>query len=147
PPEAFNGGEIDARSDVWAFGVMLFEMLTGHRPFTGETLLQVLSAITTQPIPDLERLRPDVPIALVDLIYRMLIKDREARISSARLIGAELESISQGARLGAAFVGEKQTVFGTVRFATPTPTASAPRQNLPTQTTPFVGRETELVEL
>src|SRR5579859_6622081 len=88
-PEAFGSGPLDGRADLWAFGVMLFEMLAGERPFEGETTSAIIGAILNQRTPDLEALRPDAPVALVDLIYRMLEKNREERIPSARLIGAE----------------------------------------------------------
>ncbi|NDJ84486.1 MAG: serine/threonine protein kinase, partial [Chloroflexi bacterium] len=95
-PEAFSGTSLDARFDIWAFGVMLFEMLAGDKPFKGDTTPQVIHSITTATLPDLEAQRPDLPPALVDLIYRMLNRDPLARIASARHIGAALEDISKG---------------------------------------------------
>jgi len=68
-------------------------MLTGERPFAGETLIATFGAILTQPVPDLSRIRSDVPDALADLVYRMLEKDRHQRIPSVRLVGAELEGM------------------------------------------------------
>jgi predicted ATPase/predicted Ser/Thr protein kinase len=142
-PEACEGKPIDERGDIWAFGVLLFEMLTGGTPFPGESLTAKLTAILTQPVPDLAQRCPDAPEALVDLVYRMLEKDREQRIPSVRLVGAELEAILKGRevptplRLGP----------GESRFSTPTPEAIQRRHNLPAQPTPFVGREAELSEL
>src|SRR5258708_5002517 len=97
-PEALNGEEASAASDIWAFGVMLFEMLAGKRPFSGDTLSQLVTAILTKPVPDLEALCPDAPVALVDLIYRMLDKDKTQRIDSVRMIGCELQPISPAQR-------------------------------------------------
>jgi hypothetical protein len=138
PPEAFDGQIFDARGDIWAFGVMLFEMLAGKRPFKGQTLMKVIQAISTQPIPDLEALRSDAPIALVDLVYRMLERDPQTRIPSVRRVGTELEDIPQG----------REVTPQTPRF---TPEVadfvSQAKHNLPSQTTPFVGREHELAEL
>jgi predicted ATPase/predicted Ser/Thr protein kinase len=136
-PESLDGSNIDVRADIWAFGVMLFEMVAGKRPFTGETLTATLTAILTHPVPDLEALRPDAPIALIDLIYRMLEKECDARISSVRHVGAELEDVLQGRRAAPI-----------TRFATTiTDELEPPSDNLPVQTTPFVGREAELAEL
>jgi RNA polymerase sigma factor (sigma-70 family) len=140
PPEAFSGGTLDARGDIWGFGVMLFEMLAGQRPFEGEQLAVVVHAILTEPVPDLEALRPDVPTALIDLIYRMLEKDPQARIPSVRVIGAELEAILEGRAVSLLLVQKG-------RFDAPQLWLNPPRHNLPAQTTPFVGREQELHQI
>jgi len=142
-PEACQGEPLDERTDIWAFGVLLYEILTGQRPFVGETLTAKLTAILTQPVPDLAQLAPSIPDALADLVYRMLEKDRQQRVPSVRLVGAELEAILKGREVPT----PARLAPGETRFATPTPPAGAPRHNLPVQTTPFVGREAELTEL
>ena len=95
-PEAINQKPLDGRADIWAFGVMLFEMLAGHCPFGGDTLTSLAMAILQHPIPDLRGLCPDAGSALTDLVHRMLERDRDQRVPSARVIGAELEAIIQG---------------------------------------------------
>jgi len=92
-PEVLNGAEADARSDIWAFGVLLYEMLTGERPFKGQTLPEVLLAITANPILDLAQVRPDLPADLVTLVQGMLVKDPDRRIQSVRQVGAILEDL------------------------------------------------------
>jgi serine/threonine protein kinase/predicted ATPase/tetratricopeptide (TPR) repeat protein len=149
-PEACNLETLDARADIWAFGVMLYEMLTGARPFTGESPMATLMAILRQPVPDVQRAaasqgRPEVPDALADLVYRMIEKDRAQRIPSVRLVGAELEAILAAVRGQLAAVSY-QVLPTTSRFATPAPPAEA-KHNLPAQITPFVGRESELESL
>src|SRR6185295_19665873 len=72
---------------------MLFEMLAGRCPFDGDMQGAVVTSILHGAPPDLQALRPDVPPALIDLVYRMLEKSRAARIASARQVAAELESI------------------------------------------------------
>ncbi len=152
-PEALHGEDIDDRSDIWAFGVMLFEMLTGERPFPETNPGALITSIMTKAVPDLETLRPDAPTALVDLVYRMLKKDVHARIPSVRLIGAELESIIRGDTSSIQPVASADTDG---RFITPTPTTASSQvrqskivasSNIPQPPTAFVGREAELSEL
>ncbi len=120
-PEACNGQELDERADIWSFGVMLFEMLTGRVPFQENSTAAILTAILTKPAPDLDRLRPGLPRPLVDLIYRMLEKDRERRIPSVRLVGAELEALIRGldTPLRSLVLHAQKLDTGGSRFATP----------------------------
>ncbi len=145
-PEALRGEDVDARTDIWAFGVMLYEMLAGQRPFAGDSVGHIVTAILSSPTPDLEALRADLPIALIDLVYRMLEKDRWQRIPSARQVGAELEAIIHGHAITPApiLTVRDQEVRSPV---TPTPVPEGPKHNLPVQPTPFVGREQELAAI
>ncbi len=149
-PEVINQQGLDGRADIWSFGVMLFEMLAGCRPFEAELLTALLNAIMHTPPPDLELLRPDTPVALVDLVYRMLEKDPCARVPSVRLVGAELEALLREEDMVVRVLGQdvgRHAVDGSSVFATPTPAEGAPLHNLPVQTVPFVGRENELAEI
>ena len=93
-PEACEGKPHNERSDIWAFGMILYEMLAGRHPFAEETsAAQMLNAILNRPIPDLLDFRPDTPLPLRDLVHAMLTKAPENRIASARTVGAELETI------------------------------------------------------
>lgn len=146
-PDALNSAStLDARGDIWSFGVLLFEMLAGERPFNGSTSTEVLTAIMMRPTPDLENLRSDLPVGLVDLIYRMLEKDREARIPSIRLVGAELERIMYELDTGVAMQVPPRTL-DSQRFHVPRSGNNNAKHNLPVQITPFVGRESELTEM
>ena len=95
-PEACCGEPVDARADIWALGVTVFELLSGQRPFAGSNFTATITAILMQPAPSLPALVPDVPQPLVALVQRMLEKDPRKRISSVELVGAELEAILHG---------------------------------------------------
>ena len=82
-PEQARGEPIDARSDVFSFGAMLYEMATGVTPFAGGTDAVTFDALLNrEPVPP-RTLRPDVPAELDRLICRALVKNREARLQSA----------------------------------------------------------------
>jgi DNA-binding NarL/FixJ family response regulator len=98
-PEACQNQTLDARADIWSFGVVLFEMLTGQLPFDGDSPIEIIHAIQTQPVPEVTWYRKDAPAPLADLIHRMLMRDRPVRLASARLVGAELETVQRGARV------------------------------------------------
>src|SRR5262245_14954264 len=98
-PEQAKGRAADKRSDVWAFGCVLFEMLTGKRPFDGEDVTDVLVAVLGKESADLNALPADVPVAIRTLLRRCLEKDRRRRIAD---ISTALFAIDEVATLGAA---------------------------------------------
>jgi serine/threonine protein kinase/predicted ATPase len=149
-PEACRGEEVDGRTDIWSLGVMFFEMLTGRLPFNESNLMQLSLAIMTEPVPDLQALRPDAPVGLVDLIYRLLAKDRHQRIPTMRLVGAELELLLKGDKLDLPPSQEALRRFtDQMRLTQMRPfdsEATPTLQNLPTLPTPFIGREEEIAQ-
>jgi serine/threonine protein kinase len=100
-PEQIEGREVDARTDIFAFGCVLYELLTGKRAFDGQTPSSVMAAVlATRPRP-LEELVPLTPPSLERVVMRCLEKDPEDRWQSARDIAAELLWISQsGSKAG-----------------------------------------------
>jgi tetratricopeptide (TPR) repeat protein len=82
-PEQARGSEVDARSDLFSFGVLLYEMLTGHSPFRGNDLLDTLQKVNAWHPPPVATLRPEIPGALSRLVDRLLAKHREERPASA----------------------------------------------------------------
>jgi Tol biopolymer transport system component len=78
-PEQARGLEVDSRTDIWAFGCVLFEMLTGHQAFGGETITDVLATIVTKP-PDLAQLPTDTPPAIRLLLSLTLNKNSGQRL-------------------------------------------------------------------
>ena len=78
-PEQAKGRPADKRSDIWAFGCVLYEMLTGKRPFAGEDVADTLAFVLTKE-PDWSALPADTPAYLRALLRRCLEKDRTARV-------------------------------------------------------------------
>ena len=78
-PEQARGGMVDKRADIWAFGVVLFEMLTGRRMFSGETVTETIAAVIKDPIP-FERLPATTPPAIRQLLARCLERDPRIRL-------------------------------------------------------------------
>ncbi len=92
-PEQIRGEAVDARADLFAFGIMLYELVSGRRPFAGKTLADVSSAILRDAPAPIQTVRPGLPRALDRIIGRCLEKDRERRFQSARDVRNELELV------------------------------------------------------
>lgn len=107
-PEACLGKSVDTRADIWSFGVMLYEMLALKQPFKEANTAALLTAIMTkEPQISIDEIRSDAPPELIALVKEMLIKDREDRIASVRLVGARLEAIisNKGQHVAGEIVG------------------------------------------
>ena len=96
-PEQIEGREVDGRTDIFAFGVVLFEMLSGRRPFAGKSRASLMAAIVDAEPPALSSLQSRAPAALERLIRRCLAKDPEDRWQTARDMAAELRWIVEDA--------------------------------------------------
>jgi hypothetical protein len=94
-PEQIEGREVDGRTDIFAFGVVLFEMLSGRRPFAGDSRASLMAAIVAAEPPALSSLQPRTPASLERLIRRCLAKDPEDRWQTARDMAAELRWIAE----------------------------------------------------
>jgi serine/threonine-protein kinase len=90
PEQMLDAAHVDARSDLWSLGVVLFEMLTGRRPFDGETVPEVCAKVLATPAPPLSELRPDLDPELAAIVARCLEKDASERFPSAASLGAAL---------------------------------------------------------
>ena len=92
-PEQLRFEEPDRRSDFFSLGVTLYELLSGTRLYSNKDGFDGTRRILSEPPPDIGELRSDVPAELVELLFEMLSKDREARPSSALEIAGRLEGI------------------------------------------------------
>ncbi|HEV8253913.1 MAG TPA: protein kinase [Vicinamibacteria bacterium] len=93
-PEQVRGGRADHRTDIFALGVVLYEMLTGLRPFERETAAETMTAILKEDVPELSATVRQIPVSLDRLLRRCLEKSPEERLQSARDVAIALEAFS-----------------------------------------------------
>ena len=92
-PEQLFGRGVDARTDLFALGVVLYQMATGEVPFSGRNIVEVLQAVSSKsPVPP-SRLAPELPAALDALILRLLAKEPEGRFPSAAAVREALAAV------------------------------------------------------
>jgi serine/threonine-protein kinase len=94
-PEQLEGREVDARTDIYAFGVVLYEMLTGKLPFDGKTQPALIAAIMSGAVEPIAQLQPLVPPSLANLVTTCLVRDPDGRWQSARDIAHGLKSAAE----------------------------------------------------
>jgi serine/threonine protein kinase/tetratricopeptide (TPR) repeat protein len=143
-PEQVRAKELDARSDLFSFGAVLYEMTTGQLPFRGESSAVICKAILDAAPTPAVRLNPDVPAELERIINRSLEKDRELRYQHASDMRSELQRLKRDTDTGRVIAASSGTVVaaqesGELRSAgragVPVPTQSLPPlAAVPTQT-------------
>jgi Tol biopolymer transport system component len=147
-PEQLGGEDADARSDIFAFGAMLYEMLTGRRAFEGKSQAHLIAAIVSlQPDP-ISKTQPSVPPVLDFLVERCLEKDPQYRLQTATDLVHELRWIAGGGTEGGASIGSRTrkralaarlTLAGAVALALGAGAFAvmAPKKTAPTEATRF----------
>jgi serine/threonine protein kinase/tetratricopeptide (TPR) repeat protein len=118
-PEQLRGEAVDTRADLFALGIMLYEIVTGRRPFGGSTPVEVSSAILRDTPPPVQMLRPDLPPDVGRIIGRCLEKDPERRVQTAKDVRNELEIARREMQ-------PSQTPATAARPAVPTAAAALP---------------------
>jgi len=93
PEQMRSSRDVDARSDVWAMGVVLFELLTQRWPYEAETMPELCLKVVTEPPTSLAELRPDAPPSLVEIVARCLEKEPDKRFSNAAELSSALEPL------------------------------------------------------
>jgi serine/threonine protein kinase len=92
-PEQVKGERVDQRTDLFSLGVVLYEVLTGTRPFRGRTAAELLSAILRDKPPLVTAVRPDLPRGIARIVARCLEKDPAYRYASARDLRDEVDGV------------------------------------------------------
>ena len=94
-PEQARGKLVDARSDIWSLGVVIYEMVAGRTPFEGETSTDIIVAITQKEPPPLARFAPNVPAELDWIVMKALRKDRDERYQTIKELLTDLRRLKQ----------------------------------------------------
>ncbi len=102
-PEQARGQKVDARTDLFSLGIVLFELIAGKPPFEGDSPIEVISAILVHEPASLKLLRPEVPVKLERAIQQTLRKEREQRYASAQELLHDLKACKQELELNAHF--------------------------------------------
>src|SRR6185369_8227331 len=93
PEQISAPSEVDARTDIWSLGVVMFELLTGVLPFRGPGTARICAAVLTEPTPAISDYRTDVPPALEFIVRRCLEKDRQHRFADVSQLAAALSAL------------------------------------------------------
>jgi len=130
-PEQARGRKVDQRTDLWSFGVLLYEMLTGQLPFQSAHEQVLIYAIINETPESISDLRPNTPPALATIVNKALTKNADKRYQNVEAMLADLQALQRTGSLATPAVKTQSSRLG----------------NLPVPSTPLLGREQELEAL
>jgi len=133
-PEQVTGDPLDARSDLFSFGVVLYECVTGHQPFKGKTSGLILSEILNRTPPSPLTFNPDLPLRLQEIITNCLEKDRELRYQDAAALRTDIKRLKRDLDSGprmASRIGIPIDATASVTQPVPVTTKSSPTAAVP----------------
>jgi tRNA A-37 threonylcarbamoyl transferase component Bud32 len=100
PPERIGGDGVDGRSDLFGLGVILYELLAGHLPFDGQSMVAMLASISRGEPRPLAEAAPDVPAAVAEFVMRLIAHDKQRRPADAQAVAAELAALERSLPTG-----------------------------------------------
>ena len=124
-PEQARGAAVDQRSDLYSIGVVLYEMLTGHVPFTGDTPVEIAMRHLSDPPRPPSTLRPEIPPDLDMIVLRALAKNPDDRFQTADEMDAELARVADGGSVTAITADAATAVLSGASLADAAPTTIA----------------------
>ncbi|MBL8192041.1 MAG: serine/threonine protein kinase, partial [Acidobacteria bacterium] len=123
-PEQARGQRVDGRTDIFSLGIVLYELVSGQRPFNGSTPSDIIASLLTAEPPKLSTRLPNIPPELERIVNRMLVKDRELRYQTAQEVIGDLKRVK--ARLELLGLGDEDIVETEETLPLEIPTAQLP---------------------